>query len=623
MSPSPRDETSAPSAPEAGDGAWSFRAVLEEVIAKTRTPADAVRTFLGETIWRWDLEALPPAKRRLTEALRVLYLVGRAFVSSRAQQQAMALTYTTMLALVPGFAIMVAIFAIRGLEGARGRLETFVIEALAASPEQEATLSRTLTSLVGNLQADGGAAGVTFFVFLFFTIIALLSTLEKTLNDIWQVKRSRSFFNKFVTYWCIATLGPVLLATALVQGSNLQASVDSATTWGREATVGLLSSEEEPEQPAELEVGDDAYLLGGVGGALAATLEAKSDGPEVDLAYVLTGTETVDDERSFSLVAFGLYAVTFTLLYLLFPNTHVRLKPALVGAAVTTLLWTGTKWGLALSSATLVRYNTVYGSLATIPITMFWLYLTWLIVILGAELSFAVQNLRTQRKEELATETTQLFTELVALRLCVAIGRAYDRGLRPPQLDELGAQSGAPVSLCAALLFHLCEDGLLREIEDDNGERAYVPARPLDAISVADVVDSLRERRGIAFDLKAGPDLAVVRRQLDQANAASKALSGRFSLRDVVRSVDVATNGDALPVPLPHRAAAAGPAGPDTAAASVMARAAVESKPNIPSLRGAAGLPPAEPKEAPPAEEAPPEEAQADPEAAPHEAKRS
>ena len=86
-------------------------------------------------------------------------------------------------------------------------------------------------------------------------------------------------------------------------------------------------------------------------------------------------------------------------------------------AALRSALIASDTSSLTASSAGLVRYNTVYGSLATIPITMFWLYLTWVIVILGAEVTFALQNIKSQRREELSSETTQTFNELVALRI--------------------------------------------------------------------------------------------------------------------------------------------------------------------------------------------------------------
>lgn len=527
-----------------------IRRVAKEIWAKVRrSPADSITEFMGETIWQWDLDAMSRTQQALVQILRLAYLVGRGFISARAQQQAMALTYTTMLALVPAFAIMVALFSVRGLEAAKGKVETFVIDALSASDAQANVLAGQLNDLVAHLQGSGGVAGIAFFVFLFFTIIALLSTLEKALNDIWEVKRSRSPINKFVTYWCIATLGPICLGAALVQGSSLQSRVESFASSARQTGSEWLTSDKDAAA-RQVAAGDEQrFMFAGVGGALADQWEAQSrraaqktgvgaNAKPPSLDDFLGDYRSAETDSALSRVfSLGMTILTFLCLYIFLPNTRVRWKPALIGALTAALLWAGTRWALASTSATLVRYNTVYGSLATIPITMVWLYLTWLIVILGAELGFAIQNLKTQRKEELAGATTELFQETVALRIVANIAKAFEKGQRPPDLEELHELTGAPVNLCADLLYHLSQDGLLREIELEDGVRGYVAGRPLDKISISDVVDSLRERKGISFELTPGVDLPILQRHLDQANAASKALAGRITLRQVVKSL--------------------------------------------------------------------------------------
>lgn len=492
-----------------------------------RGPRQAVETFLGETIWRWNLKRLPPLQRLGALLLRVLYLAGRAFVSRRAQLQAMALTYTTMLALVPAFAIMLAVFSLGGLEDVRSRLQQFLFHAIAASPEQELTIGRYVSELADNVSSNRAGASLAFLVFLFLTVVALLSTLEKTLNQIWGIQRSRGFISKFITYWAIATLGPLIMGFALVQGSALTARLSQVTWWGQPEAAAPAPGDEEA-----------GFAFGGAGGALVAEFEVQREQQqELSLTYFLTGYRT-QGARGSAALTWVLTVVTFTLLYAFLPNTKVRLDAALLGALLAASLWLLTKWGLTLSSSTLVKYNTLYGSLATVPITMFWLYLTWLVVILGAELSFALQNSGGQRHEELAAETTTLCKEIVALRLCALVAHAFDRGAPPPTRATLAEQVGAPLSLCGALLYHLTEDGILREVETHDEEHGLIPARPLEAISLADVIDSLREKAGVAFDLTWGEDLPVLSEHLGRANAAFKALAGRTTLREVVGALE-------------------------------------------------------------------------------------
>lgn len=524
----------APAPPPAGPptGRGRVRALVGTALRHLRTgPQEAVGNFLGVTIWRWNLKQLPLHHRLGALLLRVIYLTGRAFVAQRAQLQAMALTYTTMLALVPAFSIILAVFSLGGLEDVRDRVQRFLFSALSANSEQEVMISRYVSELANNFSSNRTPASVAFLVFLFLTVVALLSTLEKTLNQIWGVQKDRGFISKFITYWAIATLGPLIMGFALVQGSALTA---------RLSQVGWLGGQGAPEL-APPAVPDDAFGFGGAGGALVDEFEARrarqGEGEELSLAYFLTGLRE-GDRRSSALLTWLLTVVTFGLIYAFLPNTKVQLLPALAGAVVAASLWLLTKWGLTLSSSTLVKYNTLYGSLATIPITMFWLYLTWLVVILGAELSFAIQNSGSQRKEELAAEATTLCREIVALRMVALISHAFDRGAEPPTRTALAEQVGAPLSLCSSLLYHLCGDGILREVEGKDAEHGFAPARPLESISLSDVVDSLREKAGVSFDLAWGEDLPVLSEHLGRANAAFHSLAARTNLREVVQSLE-------------------------------------------------------------------------------------
>jgi uncharacterized BrkB/YihY/UPF0761 family membrane protein len=540
---------------------WS---VAKEFLTRARrSPAEHVRLFLGETIWHWDLNSMSPVNRRIVVALRLLYLVGRGFVSSRAQQQAMALTYTTMLALVPAFAIMVAVLSLRGLEGAKLRLQGFLVEFVSASEQQEQQIIQFLNDLVENMAVSRGVAGIAFFVFLFFTIVSLLSTLEKTLNDIWGVQRGRSFINKFVTYWCIATLGPIFLGAALVQGSSLGQRFEDVRDWGAGVSTRWLSQDNE-DAGATAGPGAMGPAFPGVAGEFAREFvedqaRAESAGEEAtdSLERITEGARAAGGDTLGFLISLALTIITFTLLYAFLPHARVRLKPALIGAVTAALLWAATKWALALSSSTLVKYDAVYGGLATVPITMFWLYLTWLIVILGAEVTVAIQNIRSQRRDELSSETTQVFQERVALRLVATIAQLFEKGELPPDGESLAERTGAPMTLCTSLLYHLTEDGLLREIDLGGEASGYVPAKPLDKITVSDVIDSLRVRRGVEFELREGRDLDVIEEHLLRADQASKALSGRVSLRQLAEALERGEELVASPAPVSQAAKSA------------------------------------------------------------------
>ncbi len=523
-----------------------------ERAALAASPYDRVRRFLAETIWQVDMEALPRFYLRWgVLLLRVVYLVGRGLVSSRTQLRASALTYTTMLALVPAFAVVFSLFqGFGGLEGTDTRVKSFLIKALAPSAEQEAQIRENLDKLVTNahsyVQSGSGLAAVSL-IFLVLTVVSLLSTVEQTMNEVWGVKRSRSFLQKFMTYWALATLGPILLGVGLVMGSNLNSRLGDYAPGRLVRRVWKHEDQKLAELNVQKEVASGRFharteMIGKL------EKEGQLDPswtPDAKMRFVLFGAYPEEDDSS-RLTSLVVVAVAFTLLYAFMPNTRVRLKPAIYGGVTAALAWQLSRWALATSSSSLVQYNTIYGGLATIPIMMFWLYISWLIVIIGAELTFAIQNIGSQGKEELAQDASPKCRETIALRVMAAIADAFDQGKEPPTLSVLSKRLGAPVGLTSEIVFHLCEDGLLREIElkDDPG---YVPAKPLERINLQDVVSSLHERNGTDFKLEGGAEAAFIATAIARARTAHETVAGQISFDRVVSALRAGGSTAGLP----------------------------------------------------------------------------
>jgi membrane protein len=549
-----------------------------ERTALAATPYDRVRRFLAETIWQWDPNSFKHFYERWAILfLRIVYLVGRGLVSSTTQLRASALTYTTMLALVPAFAVVFSLFQVfGGLEGTDDKVKGFLVRMLAPSPEQEAQIRPKLDDLVRNAHdyvKSGSGIAVLSLIFLILTVLTLLSTVEQTLNDVWGIKRTRSVLQKFMTYWALATLGPILLGLGLVMGSNINSRL------GEYAPARLLTKVQQEEAltieelQREIASGNVALRKTQIdNGVLGQTWTDQEKA-----RFVLFGKYPEEDASS-RLTSFVMVVVAFTLLYAFMPNTRVRMKPAITAAVMASLAWGASRWALANLSSSLVQYNTIYGGLATIPIMMFWLYISWLIVIIGAELTFALQNIGTQGKEELAQDASPRCRETVALRITAAIADAFEKGAEPPTLTQLAKRLGAPVTLVSDIIFRLCEDALLREIERADEDPGYVLARPLDRISLSDVLKSLHERSGTDFTLEGGDDAAYIAREMDRARAAHEQVSARVTFDRVVRALRAGGQiVESLPtpvaVPAPAPAPAPGPAqapahvpGPDTRA---------------------------------------------------------
>ncbi|MBP7827821.1 MAG: YihY family inner membrane protein [Verrucomicrobia bacterium] len=307
-------------------------------------------------------------------------------------------------------------------------------------------LWRSHERVVGQIQAfisniHSGALGLTGTVFLIFIALGLLSNIETTFNDIWGVARGRSWLARVVQYWAAITLGPLLmvLALGLLIGGQLEA-----------ARTGVQQG---------------LPLLGGV--------------------LVQAGTY---------LGPFLLLVGTFTLIYLLMPNTRVDWQAALVGGLVGGLLWQLNSQFNVLFAARVVRTSQIYGPLSAVPVFLLGLYFSWLILLFGAQVSYTFQNRRAYLQEKQAESVNQRGREFVALRLMTGIGRWFQRGHGPPRLSQLTEELGIPTRLAQQVLHPLVTAQLVVEVA--GLEPAYAPARPLETINCHEVLRALRAAGG-------------------------------------------------------------------------------------------------------------------------------
>jgi membrane protein len=282
---------------------------------------------------------------------------------------------------------------------------------------------------------------------LIWTAVGLLSALERSLNRIFGAARSRSMARRLLLYWSALTLGPVTLTVASYLG---QRAID---IFGR--TPGA------------------SRLLVAVGWV----------GPIVVGVLVLAT------------------------LYKLLPNTAVRWRSAIGGAAVATVLWVVAKWGFSLYVGGLVLKGNLYGVLGVLPLFLLWLYYSWLILLFGAELAHTAVNLDEMRRGEVAERTVLGPSDVLAT--AVVVGQAFEAGRGPVTLAEVADRLRLPAACVQTLLDRLVAAGLVCTSEEGTIDR-YLPARPVDQIGVLDVLDLGDPRATPRADSGPEPDLAAL-----------------------------------------------------------------------------------------------------------------
>ncbi|MGM0453670.1 MAG: YhjD/YihY/BrkB family envelope integrity protein, partial [Thermodesulfobacteriota bacterium] len=387
---------------------------------------ERTRHFLRESVWQ-D----PPDADRLNMLLRYSIRVCLITVENALNQmillRASALCYSTLLAIVPILAVGFSM--LKGL-GVQSRIEEVLLKYLTA--EQE-VLSTQITNYIAN--TDFKALGAFGTGILILAVVVMLGNVESTFNDIWGVTRSRTIARKISDYISVLILGPLLM----VLSTALLASLSSNTV------VRTLS-----DYPF---FGDFLVLFNTI------------------LPYT------------------GLW-IAFTAMYLLMPNTRVKFLPALISGIIF-----GSIWQLAFSLYTdfyvgVVNYNKIYGTFAVLPIFIIWLYISWIIVLIGAQMTSAIQRIKSYQQESKKTTASEAEKESMAFYIMAEIAIRFSRGQPPASTETLSNTLSIPLPIVRNIVDYLSDSGLIREI--DSEEQTVQPARDLDLIRLSDIYAAIR-----------------------------------------------------------------------------------------------------------------------------------
>ncbi|MGD0017560.1 MAG: YhjD/YihY/BrkB family envelope integrity protein [Verrucomicrobiia bacterium] len=407
----------------------------------------------------WEGRVVSPLLKKLRTMVQFVYVLVCGFRDNRCPLRAAALCYTTLLALVP---MLVVAFSISKsfLRESSATVVPRVIDALVlkVAPQLEylpagdatkatATTGHVVVTSAARQQAveaiqsfigriDAGVLGLVGTLALVLVAIQLLMTIEKTFNDIWGVQQGRSIWRQVVYYWTWITLGPLVIL-----------------------------------------------------GAVAFTGTAEFSHWSGKLAFLHGSTELL-----IKLAPFVILWVGFGLLYGLMPNTRVRFHAALIGGIVGGTLWQLNSLLNTMYLSRVVTYSKIYGALGILPVFLLGVYFSWLIVLFGAQVSFAVQNVHAFIQKRASERLDQAGRELLACRIVLLAVQRFLHGETPPGREELADKLGAPLQLLNRLAARLVAGEVLLEVA--NTESALTPARPPESITVADVLHVIRTNDG-------------------------------------------------------------------------------------------------------------------------------
>jgi membrane protein len=398
----------------------------------------ATLDFLRTDIWVLPEKGLSRTKAYFVRTLKVFLMTIRGFQDDHCSVKASALTFYSLLSVVP---IIAMFFGIAKGFGFDKRLQIQLLEKFSG---QEEILLRVFEFSDSLLQkTKGGIVAGIGVALLFWSVVNVLGYIEQSFNNVWKVKKSRSFARKCSDYLSVAMVCPLLF----IMASSLTVTMAGQVKYVAEivSRLGL------PPSPI--------LLLLDI------------------IPYVLIWT-------------------LFAFIYIYMPNTKVRWQSGLIAAVVSGTAYQAFQWLYIAFQVGVARANAIYGSFAALPLFLVWLQISWMIVLFGSELSHAVQNVHTYGGPADPEKVSPYNRKLLSLLIARVVIRKFSEGEKPLTAPGIADVLGMPAHLVRQILSDLSAGGLFSTTErEEYEEAAYQPARDIHKITITTVLDAL-ERCG-------------------------------------------------------------------------------------------------------------------------------
>lgn len=421
-----------------------------------------------------DRGAFPPG---LKEAAFGLYSFLRAIVRDISDDalkiHASGLAYVTLVTIVPLLAISFSL--LKGL-GIHNQVEPFLESLLRPLGDKSGEVAGNIVAFIDNINV--GVLGIVGIAVLIFAVLDMMRRIEAAFNDIWRVKRERTILQRVRDYLGVLFIAPLFmsLSVAMTEAMRNQSFL---------ARTGIVI----PDSLLNPAIGAVPYIL---------------------------------------------FVLAFTGLYMFMPNTPVRVVPAALAGALVAVLWKimGKIFSVFVVGAG--SYAAIYSAFATLILLMVWIYLCWLIVLIGASVAYYLQNPSSQRVSRRFRALTARVWEKTALLTCGEIGRAFYAGEEPPATTALATRIGMPSIILTDILDALVAAGILATVRTRAFGGGYIPACPFDELTVGDMLMRLEnsdEKTGVtAAEIKAPADVESL---LAAAQAAARRELAKKTLKQI------------------------------------------------------------------------------------------
>lgn len=427
--------------------------------------------FLTYDIWRITENEVTGMQRKLINLIKVVFLSIRRYNEDELQNKASALTYNTLLCMVPILAIFFGI--------ARGfGLQKNLQDELGTYFEAQSEVLNRLTIFIDSYleYAKGGVfIGIGLF-FLFFTAMSLISTIENSFNDIWQVKKGRTYLRKLTDYFSMLLILPILI----IASSGISVYIST--------------------QMSEYQL----YILDPLWKILLRLSP-----------YFLTW-------------------ILFTCIYIYLPNTKVKIKNALFAGIVTGTTFQLFQFFYIHGQIWVSKYNAIFGGFAALPLLLLWLQLSWLIVLFGAELAFAGQNIENYDFETDSKHITRRYKDFLIVVVASVIAKRFAKGEPAYTAEEISKEFSIPIRLTRQILNALIEIKVVVETPDaEQRTICYQPAIDINLLSIGYLFDKIEREGSENFKVDKNKQFSAHWEELLKIKKESKEISNSILLKDL------------------------------------------------------------------------------------------
>ena len=433
--------------------------------------------FIRVDIWRIPLKNMPKYQFFLIKQLRVLLLAFRGYKEDKLGLRASALTYFSMMSVVPVVAMG---FGIAKGFGFDKYLENQLVQNFSGQQEVLDWIIKFAHSFLENTKG-GIIAGIGIAI-LIWTVMKVLGNIESSFNAIWQIRTPRVWFRKFSDYLSMMLIAPVLLI--LSTSANVFISTQLTRIMAEVDILGYISP----------------------------------------IIFFLI-----------KLIPYVLFWLVLTIIYMVMPNTKVNFQSAFVAGIIGGTMFVFLQWVYIHFQVGVSRYNAIYGSFAALPLFLIWLQTSWLIILFGAEISFAVQNVERYEFDPDIQNLSSFSERVLTLMVARLIVKRFENGEEPLTDKEISQKLEIPIRLVRNILFVLNESKILTELVTfQYKEKAYQPAQDIHKITVSYILNAI-DHNGVDKILAAdSTEKNQIKKLLNDFDLAIQNAKGNMLLKDIV-----------------------------------------------------------------------------------------